>query len=174
MFTKNIEIMKEQVALHIAADAVVQGTYWEDDKGGCFIGCLTHSDDAEKVTEMFNIPVALVRVCEHIFEELSPQDAKQFFADIPHAIGSDGKSLDLVVWKFLEAELRSLPEVDAKTQSIIDPVIEGMALLGSGKEWPNCEESYPAASAHASAADCAIKRQRDKILYLIKDAPVKA
>ena len=150
MLTKNIEKMKTEVAQHIDADAVIQGVYWAGGRG-CFIGCLTHSNKAEKVTEKFNMPTALVRICEHIFEHLSAQDAKQFFADIPHAIGSDGKNLGCVVWKLLEAELRALPKVDSKTQSVIDSVIDGMVLLGSGKEWPDSEKSHAATKAAAAA-----------------------
>ena len=150
MLTKNIEKMKTEVAQHIAADAVIQGDYWREGQG-CFIGCLTHSDRAENVTEKFNMPTALVRVCEHIFEDLSAQDAKEFFEDIPHAIGSDGKNLGCVVWKLLEAELRALPKVDSRAQAVIDPVIDGMVLLGSGKEWPNSKESHAEADAAADA-----------------------
>lgn len=152
MLTKNIEKMKTEVAQHIAADAVIQGEYWREGQG-CFIGCLTHSDRAENVTEKFNMPTALVRVCEHIFEDLSAQDAKEFFEDIPHAIGSDGKNLGCVVWKLLEAELRALPKVDSRAQAVIDPVIDGMVLLGSGKEWPNSKESHAEAAAAAAAVD---------------------
>jgi len=52
MLTINTEILRAEVASHIANDAVVQGQYWNEGKG-CFIGCLAHSSDAEKLGERF-------------------------------------------------------------------------------------------------------------------------
>lgn len=46
MLTKNTETLKLEVQQHIAADSLIQGTYWNEHKHkGCFIGCLTHSNN---------------------------------------------------------------------------------------------------------------------------------
>jgi hypothetical protein len=66
MLSINTDTLRAEVAAHIAADAVVQGRYWEDGKG-CFIGCLAHSRDATVLGDRFGLPLPLVRICEGIF-----------------------------------------------------------------------------------------------------------
>jgi hypothetical protein len=151
MLTKNHAKLVEQVKIHIDADAVLQKTYWdEEEQKGCFIGCLAHSSDASFLQSEYGLPLPLVRICENIFERLPLDQAKQFFADIPAAVGADGKDLSLVHWKFLHQTLKNMPITDDKTQSAIDVVIEGVGLLADGKEWP-----ARAARAAARAADAA-------------------
>ena len=200
MLTKNHETLAIEVARHIEADAVLQGTYWDGSRG-CFIGCLAHSDDASALGEMYGLPLPLVRICENVFEGLPAEEAKAFFAAIPDAVGRDGKDLTRVHWAFLASELRALPPVDAATQSVIDPVIAGMDLLASGGEWSHnaayaaqaaqaanaayaaaraadaaratnaaWAAAYAARSAADAAADAARLRQRDTLLRLIAEA----
>jgi hypothetical protein len=151
MLTKNHEQLTIEVNAHIAADAVMQGEYWDGSKG-CFIGCLAHSSDATVLRDRFGLPLPLVRICENIFEALPLDDAKAFFAAIPGAVGRDGKDLSRVHWAFLAAELRALPAVTEDVQAVIDPVIAGMDALASGGKWS--EEAAEAAYA-ARAADAA-------------------
>ena len=166
MLTKNIEQMKAATIRHIEADAVIQGDYWQRDSNavggrGCFIGCLTHSSDAEELESRFGMPLMLVRLAESIFERLKPDDAVQFFGDIPIAIGKDGKDLSRVAWKFLAAELRELPLVDNDTQEFINQVIAGMDSLASGGKCVDISVARPAdavndaAIAAEAAADAA-------------------
>ena len=187
MLTKNHDILTAEVQAHIAADAVIQGDYWDGSKG-CFIGCLAHSSDASVLCERFGLPLPLVRICENIFESLPYVAAKAFFAAIPGAVGRDGKDLTRVAWQFLAAELRALPGVSSYFQAVIDPVIEGMDLLASGEEWTGAYAAYAAADAatyaasgvYPPAADAgaanavahadAVERQRDTILGLIAAA----
>jgi hypothetical protein len=181
MLTINTDLLRTEVAAHIAADAVVQGNYWKDGKG-CFIGCLAHSSNAEKLGERFGLPLPLVRICENIFEALPPDEAKGFFAAIPNAVERDGKDLARVHWAFLASELRALPKVPDEVQAGIDPVIAGMDLLAVGKEWPGAADAaraaanaaYAAANAAYAAANAAyaaaLLRQRDTILALIAAA----
>jgi hypothetical protein len=156
MLTINTDLLRTEVAAHIAADAVVQGNYWEDGKG-CFIGCLAHSANAEKLGERFGLPLPLVRICENIFESLPLDEAQAFFAAIPDAVGRDGKDLTRVHWAFLAFELRALPKVPDDIHAVIDPVIAGMDLLAAGKEWPGAADAavYAAASAASAAARAA-------------------
>ena len=161
MLTKNIEEMKIAVAAHIAADQVVQGHYWDNERG-CFIGCLTHSGNALAVTEKYGMPLPLVDITESVFEGLPEEEAVQFFADIPDAIGADGKDLSLVHWQFLRDTLKRLPEITPETQTVID----GISLLAEGKEWSAkaAKAAYWAAEAAAntaaSPAYCAAKAAR--------------
>jgi hypothetical protein len=146
ILTINHAKMAAEVAKHIAADAVVQGEYWDGTRG-CFIGCLAHSSDASLLEREYGLPEPLVRICENIFEGLAPDEAKAFFAAIPDAVGRDGKDLSRVHWAFLASELRALPKVPDDIQAVIDPVISGMDLLAAGGKW-----SADAARAAASAA----------------------
>lgn len=160
MLTKNIDIMKAEIAAHIAADQVSQGYYWEDEKG-CFIGCLTRSSDATKVTERFGIPVPLVKICEHIFERSSQADSVTFFRDVGDAIGSDGKDLSRIHWVFLRDALKAIPKQKGDIQEIIDPVIEGMELLAKGHPWSTdaarvaAHVAFTAYNAHTDVAAAA-------------------
>jgi len=156
MLTKNTDQLKEQVQLHIEADSIVQGIYWDDvDKKGCFIGCLAHSSEPEMNEDKYGIPIMLQRIAERIFESLSIEDAKAFFAAFPDAISCDGKDLSKVSWKFLASELRSLPTQPIHIQEVIDPVIVGMDLLANGQLWPQSAAAADAAAAACAAANAA-------------------
>ena len=76
------EMVRGQVAAHVAADEIVQGAYWENGKG-CFIGCIAHSDSADTVEELTGFPIMLTRIAESIFEGLPAVKAKDF---LPRAI----------------------------------------------------------------------------------------
>ena len=152
MLTKNHDQLTIEVKKHIESDMVTQGTYWDGSRG-CFIGCLAHSSDVSVLGDRFGLPEPLVRICEIIFETLTPDDAKAFFAVIPDAVGCDGKDLTRVHWAFMASELQALPNVSDEIQAVIDPVIEGMLLLCSGQEWPN-------AAKHADAAALAAYTSR--------------
>ena len=152
MKTKNIDLMLSETLAHYEADQIIQGSYWDGvEKVGCFIGCLTHSTEAQGVTDLFGIEKPLVRLLENIYEVLAEKESREFFKAIPTAIGKDGKDLDLVKWAFLRDTLKALPEQDERTQAVIDPVIDGMTLLAKGKPWL---DAYAAdfAAAYASAS----------------------
>lgn len=156
MLTHDIATMTTEVDAHLAADLLIQGTYFNSATGkGCFIGCLAHSSKAATLTERFGIPLILVRVLENIFEALPFSEASAFFAAIPRAIGKD---LIRVVWAFLASELRHLPK-----SATTDAGIVGMDLLADGKEWP-------AARAATYTAGAPRLRQRDLILNLMETA----
>ena len=156
--TNNTEILRAEVAAHIKADALVRGEYWKPSKNavggqGCFISCLTHSDDPTPAFERFGLPVAVLRIAENIFESLPSAEGSAFFAALPDAVGRDGKDLSRVHWGFLAAELRALPQTTDAAQAVIDPVIDGMDLLFSGQQWTAARAAKAAAfSAEAAAA----------------------
>ena len=149
--TRNTELLRVEVAAHIKADALRRGTYW-DGRHGCFIGCLTHSNDPKPAFERFGLPEAVLRIAENIFEALPDDEGKAFFAALPEAVGCDGKDLSRVHWAFLAAELRALPVVSATIQAVIDPVIDGMNLLAQGGNWPDAAARAAFAAARAAAA----------------------
>jgi hypothetical protein len=154
MLTRNFERLKSEVTAHVSADRVAQGSYET-----CFIGCLANGhDDPEFIENQYGIPFMVTRIAESIFEGLRSNEAILFFAAIPQAIGSDGKDLSRVGWKFLAEELRALQPVPDDIQACIDPVINGIDLLAEGKEWPKaaaCSAAADAATARAAAARAA-------------------
>lgn len=148
MLTRNTSKLRQQVAEHVAADQVVQGNYWDaETRRGCFIGCLAYSDDPLIAERDFGLPIMVQRIAESIFEALPSLEAPAFFEALPDAVACDGKDLSRVGWQFLAAELRSLPEMPADIQAVIDPVISGMDLLASGQPWPAAEAARAAARA---------------------------
>jgi hypothetical protein len=209
--TRNTDQLFAEVAEHVAQDRIIQATYGEYTENGfrgCFLGCLAHSKNGDddfdnssdmirRVIERFNFTEPLLRIAEDIFEALPADEARQFFADFPAAVGTDGKDLSLVHWQFLAADLRALPPVPPDVQVVIDPVIAGMDLLANGQEWPEVEAAEAARAARAAeaaaeaaeaaagaaagaaaraaagAAARAARRQRDLFLALVGAAPVK-
>jgi len=156
MLTKNTDKLHREVAAHVAADSIVQGTYWDAaSKSGCFIGCLAHADDPAVNEIAYGLPIMVQRIAENIFEALPADKAKEFFAAFPIAVNCDGKNLTNVGWQFLAAELRSLPKQPAQIQAVIDPVITGMDLLASGQEWATAAAAVAALAAYAAAARAA-------------------
>jgi len=102
MLTKNFQKLQAEVTAHVSADRVVQGSYTT-----CFIGCLANGiNNPVFIENEYGIPLIVTRIAESIFEGLPADEAPAFFAAIPQAIGSDGKDLTRVGWKFLAAELR--------------------------------------------------------------------
>ena len=154
MLTKNIDKLRCEVAAHVAADKVAQGSY-----DTCFIGCLSGGGDRSEVIEReYGLPVMVQRIAENIFEALSADEAVKFFAAFPDAVREDNKDLSKVGWQFLAAELRSLPAQPAEIQPVIDPVIAGMDLMAAGKQWPGAALAAEAAGRAAQAAARAAAR----------------
>jgi regulator of protease activity HflC (stomatin/prohibitin superfamily) len=153
MITRNTDKLRREVAAHVVADTIAQGIYWDEEtQRGCFIGCLAHSDDPEINEAEYGLPIMLQRIAETIFEGLPAADAKAFFADLPNAVGCDGKDLSRVGWQFLAAELRSLPPQPADIQAVIDPVIAGIDRLANGQDWPAAYAANAANAAYAAYA----------------------
>jgi hypothetical protein len=153
MLTKKTDILRQEVEAHIKADALVRGQYWDGDKG-CFIGCLTHSSTPVPAVERFGLPEPLLRLAEHIHENLPESETTAFFAVFPDAVARDGKDLTRVHWAFLAAELRTLPKQSDDVQAVIDRVIAGMDTLASGGEW-SADAARASARAARDAADAA-------------------
>ena len=158
ILTRNIDILRNEVAAHIKADALVRGSYWKPNENavggqGCFISCLTHTEDPAPAFERFGLPVEVLRIAENIFEALPDDEGIAFFAALPDAVERDGKDLSRVHWGFLASELRALPQTTDAVQSVIDPVIAGMDLMAKGCEWANAADAAARAYDAADAAD---------------------
>jgi hypothetical protein len=170
MLTRNFDQLSKEVKHHVACDAIQQGSYWDGSRG-CFIGCLSHSDDTAKVQDTYGLPIMLQRIAESIFESLPLKEAQAFFAAFPTAVGCDNKDLSKVGWQFLASELRSLPPQPAEIAAVIEPVIVGMDLLAAGQEWSAAAHAAAHAAAVAGYAHARLC-QRDLLLRLITEAPI--
>lgn len=155
LLTRNTSLLRTEVATHVAADQVVQGTYWNaKNQRGCFIGCLTHSSDPQIAEDRYGLPIMVQRIAESIFERLPSGEAPAFFAALPDAVQCDGKNLSRVGWQFLTAELRDLPQQPDEIQAAVDPVIAGIELLARGMTWDQAAADA-ARNAARAAADAA-------------------
>ena len=157
ILTRNYDTLVAEVKAHVAADAIIPGAYWnpsDNEVGGtgCFISCLTHSDDPAPAFERFGLTEPLLRIAESIFEALPIAEATAFFAALPAAVACDGKDLSRVHWHFLAAELRALPAQTDDVKAAIDRVTVGMDLLAKGQEWPDAADAADAAYASAAIA----------------------
>ena len=112
-----------------------------------------------QVKELHNIPLPLEMVCGSISRALPPEAEDKFRADLNEAIGTGDRDLSRVVWAFLAAELRGMPEQTGAVKFSIDAVIKGMELLASGKVWSRAGRAHTAfydAYGDTDAADAAI------------------
>lgn len=159
MTTKNFNELQTEVVAHVVTDRVAQGSYRT-----CFIGCLAKGrNDTRFIENKYGIPLMVTRIAESIFEALNADEAVDFFAATPRAIGSDGKDLTCVGWKFLAEELRALPPVPDDIQTCIGLVIEGMDLLADGKEWPDADVTWSAVTAAREAGAWSAAAIRDTL-----------
>jgi hypothetical protein len=147
-------MVRAQVDAHTAADEIIQGKYWENGKG-CFIGCLAHSSDTDKVQELTGFPIMLTRIAESIFEGLDNATAKGF----PQAVIAAppvGADLSLVPWQFLHwcvtDALRQY--ADPATQAACAPAVQLLADKAQGLPVVAADAAR-AAYAAAYAADAA-------------------
>lgn len=152
--TRNTAELRRRVEQHVAADSVIQGSYWNGSRG-CFIGCINHSSDPAGAEKQYGLPVMVQRIAESIFERLPSKDAVKFFAALPNAIGCDGKDLSRIGWEFLAQALRNMPPQPAEIQAVVDPVIAGLELLAAGKKWPAAANAAYDAAKAANAAKAA-------------------
>lgn len=144
-------MVRAQVDAHTAADEIIQGHYWENGKG-CFIGCLAHSNSADKVQELTGFPVMLTRIAENIFEGLDNVTAKGF----PQAVIAAppvGADLSLVSWQFLHwcvtDALRQY--ADPATQAACASAVRVLTDKAQGQPVDAADAEYAARAARAAA-----------------------
>jgi hypothetical protein len=181
-----------QLRAHAKADEIVKGQYWEGDKG-CAVGCTIYSSNHAEYEPRFGIPQMLARLENAIFEGLPNAKAKEwpvrFMSAVP--VGAD---LSLVGWKFLHWLLTdekvnpgiNRPTVkNAVTQcaNMLLPLTKGQkvnASAASSAAWSAariaaCAARIAAASAESAesaAESAAYVLMADKLIALIKAAPI--
>lgn len=166
-----------QLEAHRAADEIVKGRYWEDGEG-CAVGCTLHSSNHAEYEPRFGIPQMLARLEDCIFEGLPNAAAQTWPIRFMSAV-RPGADLSRVGWQFLHWILTdetvnpgiTHPLVqDAVTQcaDVLMPLIKGEPADESAG-W----SAWSAArSAESAAWSAAYLKMADKIIELIKAAPV--
>ena len=95
-----------RVQAHREADALVQGTGWEDGRG-CAVGCTLEVYDHSRYPAELGLPVSLAYLEDKIFEVIPRKDAmawpERFLAAIP--VGSDAQAAvdRWTLWLLLDA-----------------------------------------------------------------------
>lgn len=141
---RNFAKLKAEVERHVAADAVVQRIYWDsENQRGCFIGCLAGGNNVLLIAREYGIPASLLSLAESIFERLPADEAPQFFAAFPDAIGGDGKDLHGVPFLFIAEQLRQMPmeDVSVAAQSALGRWADGLELIARDQPWRDYEEA---------------------------------
>ena len=182
-----------RLAAHEAADEIIHGVYWEKGKG-CAVGCTVHSSSHAAYETELEIPIALARLEDTLFEHQRNGDSKTFPRRFLEAI-TPGADLSRVVWQFLhwllteELTGRDDPRVAAQIKRSADVLVPLMKGEPVDKEEARnaayaayaAYNAYDAAAASAASAASAAyaaydadaaKRMADKLLELMARAPM--
>ena len=146
-----------RVREHQRLDQIIQGTYWDGQKG-CAIGCVLHSGDHGAYETQLGLPVFLAYIDEHIFERLSVEDSKgwplRFIEAVPVGVDLDMVFPRFMYWLLTDPQgMRQY--ANAKTVPIIDRVAQLYADRLTGQPFDGAAARDAAGSARAAAGDAA-------------------
>jgi hypothetical protein len=97
-----------RVANHAVMDEVAQGFYWQNGHG-CAVGCTIHGSDHTLYEIELGVPTTLARLQDHMFESMTPEQAKLFPLAFIAAIPV-GANLENILTLFASAVLTSLSQ----------------------------------------------------------------
>jgi hypothetical protein len=178
---------------HRLADEIVKGQYWEEGKG-CAVGCTIKSGNHAEYEDQFGIPQMLAHLEDGIFEGLPNAKAKAWPEKFMIAI-SPGADLSFVGWKFqhwLLTDEKVNPGINHPlVKSAIADVAKIIWQLATGETVSTSAASAARSAASAarsaesaarsaesaarsaeSAASAAYSLMSDKLIKLIKTAPM--
>ena len=172
-----------QLALHRAANHLVQGYgYWNNGKG-CAVGCTLHSGDHIEYEARFGIPVAIARLEDSIFEGLSIEAARMWPERLMTSI-RPGQDLSRVHWVLLHWLLTdetinpginhtTVRDAVRQCADLISVLKNGGAVSESAESaaW-SAAWSAAASAAWSAAGSAAWLRISDKLIELIEAAPM--
>lgn len=147
-----------EMRAHAAAETLMRGHYWNDeDKTGCFIGCITKSDSHAKAMERLGCPLPLCHLIDDVFEGVSGAsraDGRRFAVDILEAmpVGADLSAVPDHLMAWTMERLLTLEEVteNEAVRSCVDTV-RGLYQRRLAGDEPS-QEDWDAARAAAWAA----------------------
>lgn len=180
------QLLLEEIQKHRELDQIVQGTYGDEEDGkwrGCAVGCAIHSlnvrlkkdwdtSDHSLYEKELGIPERIARLEDSIFEGLTEELAKDFPLRFMEAIPV-GADLSRVIAKFSawllvdeqQGSIRFAREVDK-------PVIQQVAELHRREASGESVTENEWEAARSAAWSAARSAQADKLLELLKEAPV--
>ena len=172
-----------QLRAHAEADAFIKGTYWQNGKG-CAVGCTIHSGTHAEYESRFGIPQMLAHLEDRIFEGLPNGDAMAWPVRFINSI-QPGADLSRVGWQFLYWLLTddtvnpgiqhpSVRDAIRQCADVLVPLTKGKpADTSAARSAAEAAASALAARlASASAAEAAYVLMSNKLIELIKAAPV--
>ena len=158
----------DRIAAHEAADAIVQGVYWEADNGGyrgCAVGCSLHQPGESLIAadlealypERLGLPRWLAHLEDHIFEglplELARRWPRRFAEAIPVGVEIGQAVADELAVRRLREEC--LPLATSWPAAVRDKVVSAVEKVIAALEDPSPESAQSARSAAESAAGSA-------------------
>ncbi len=177
-----------RVKAHQKADQIVQGHYWDRERG-CAVGCTIHGQDHQAYETKLGIPIQLAYLQDWIFEELPNKEAKDFPVDFLESIpvGEDLKPVlhQFLYWLLVDPEDGVIQYAQDEKEEQVKEAILSVADLYSrvmkGQEVTN--EQWSAAWAASESARvpvlpravraAALKRQKQKLLELLAGESVR-
>lgn len=163
-----------QIRAHAEADEIVKGQYWENGKG-CAVGCTLHSGNHVEYEFRFGIPQMLAHLEDCIFEGLPNGTAKQWPERFMLAV-RPGTDLSRVSWRFLHWVLTDESVNPGITHPLVKDAVKQCADVIALRINLNAESAAWSAGAARSAArsaeSAAYIKMADKLVELIKSAPL--
>ena len=149
----------ERFAQHRAADAVIQGQGYENERG-CFVGCTLQNYDHSRFPIELGWPEWLAQLADTIFEGLPKKEAPQFGTDLLMAVPI-GADLGAVKGPFLlSIQRRNIERLKDNTEPYVQQcrnAIQGVItwLEAGMPEWQRAAAESAAWSAARSAESAA-------------------
>lgn len=148
----------KEMTEHQEADRLIQGRWWNNEKG-CFFGCAmkTETDALDKAIKEMHLPDWLVYLAEKMFEELPKEKALVFPVQLCAAIPCN-TDIDKIKHKLAIYRLTTLSENNPDVSDGINGVILCHEKSISGKDNVDWSAAESAAWASAESAWAAAER----------------
>lgn len=164
-----------QFAAHRAADAVIQGTGYQNGRG-CFVGCCLQNYDHSQFERMFGWPQWFSRLAETIFEGLLVENAPQFGTDLIAAVPVGFSWLGFREKFLVRLQHRNIARIkgdspqEIRVRTAIGQVIDVLGsaeLARSAAELARSAAAKSAADAAYSAGSAEFRLQSQDIFELL-------
>lgn len=156
---------------HREADRLIKGFGWKEGKG-CAVGCTLEAYDHSRYPTELGIPTKIAHLEDEIFEGL-PKDKAMAWPERFLSTIKPGADLSLVwprfaIWLLADPKDGVIRFADEKGKKAIAQVVDLHRQLVAGKKPSNAARS----AARDAAWAAAYRRQADKLIELLEQAPV--
>lgn len=135
MKTKNIEELKNLLKENTRDLTSDRARY-----SLCFL--LTGGHNTRHLRNISGIPEPLIELIEEISGTFNTKQMIIFFENILLTIGTDGKDISKIVWKFLSTTLKNIPPQKTEVQEFLDFAIQKTDLFLSRKSQSRYPSSF--------------------------------